>query len=361
MYIHSTEVYKHKYLLGTGSKYSTSGTTLGRLMSTFLHTKLILMFVSAAFSSSTWKTHESAVNSFKKFDVGGNLTWPLSADTLANYCTWAFTEGKLKASTVASYLSSLKCIHNLRGLDSNAFDNFVLKAILKGKENLEFYEPSVKQSRKVMTLPLLKLMGHEIATANWNENSKLVVWGAATLGFFGSFRMGEILPSETNTLDNLTWNDIKFYGEKNILIHVKTPKSRNHGGEFVDVFEFPGHNVCPVKSLIRLRESSQIKDMSSPVFKFENGKLLTTNRFNKVLNDLLLPHLGSYAGSISCHSFRAGIPSALARFPEIADNWDIKGWARWEGNDYRKYTRLGFPQREKTHKKIRFVLNNCDK
>ena len=151
-------------------------------------------------------------------------------------------------------------------MDSSGFDNFVLKNILRGKENLEFYDEKVKETRKVMTLPLLKILGNEIAKSDWESNSKQVVWSAFTLAFFGSFRMGELLSPQENSFspkDTLLWKDVKFLSPSHIIVHIKTPKSRLPDGEFVDIFEFGGHNVCPVKVLARLRDSMYV-DQDSP-------------------------------------------------------------------------------------------------
>ena len=104
----------------------------------------------------------------------------------------------LKSSTVETYLSSLKTIHSLNNLDSSGFNNFVLNNILRGKENMELYSDVVKETRKVMTLPLLKILGNEIAKVDWEDNSKQVVWSVFTLAFFGSFRMGELLSPQEN-------------------------------------------------------------------------------------------------------------------------------------------------------------------
>ena len=92
-----------------------------------------------------------------------------------------------------------------------------------------------------MTLPLLKLLGHEIAKSNWGENSKHTVWTAFIFAFFGSFRMGEILPQQEKSFsprDTLLWGDKKFLEQNHILIHIKSPKSRLPQGEFVDIFSF---------------------------------------------------------------------------------------------------------------------------
>ena len=136
---------------------------------------------------------------------------------------------------------------------------------MRGKENMEIYANQIKGTRKVMSLPLLKILGNEIAKLNWNENSKQVVWSAFTLSFFGSFRMGEILPQQENTfspLDTLLWSDVKFLENNHILVHVKTPKSRLPQGEFVDIFQFDGQGVCPVKAIMALRDSLGMVDLT---------------------------------------------------------------------------------------------------
>ena len=150
--------------------------------------------LAAAFANSTLAKHESACNSFHGFEnySGSNVKWPLNSDVLSKYVTWAFTLGNLKASTVESYLASLKCIHGLNKMSIDGFDSYLVKTLIQEKENLELYTTEVKGTRKVMTLHLLKILGHEIAKTKWSENSKQVVWTAATLAFFREFQGGGI-------------------------------------------------------------------------------------------------------------------------------------------------------------------------
>ena len=133
---------------------------------------------------------------------------------------------------------------------------------------MEIYADQVKGTRKVMSLPLLKILGNEIAKTTWDENSKQVVWSALTLAFFGSFRMGEILSQQENSFsprDTLLWSDLKFLDQNHILIHVKTPKSRLPQGEFIDIFTFEGHNVCPVRALMALQDTYRSRLTSIPL------------------------------------------------------------------------------------------------
>jgi hypothetical protein len=222
------------------------------------------------------------------------------------------------------------------------------------------YTKIVKDTRKVMTLPLLKILGHLIASSDWLENSKKVFWAACVTAFFGSFRFGELLadsPTKFNPDETLLWSDVKFNPEGSVLIHVKIDKNKICQGSYIDLFSFEGHNCCPIAVLKSLY--SNVYDVSSPVFKFENGNLLTVKVLNCTIRKLLEPVIGPSANLISGHSFRAALPSAMANDPEATKDIDIKQWGRWTSDSYLLYTRLKYKQKKYLFKKITDVLNKC--
>jgi hypothetical protein len=92
-------------------------------------------------------------------------------------------------------------------------------------------------------------------------------------------------------------------------------------------------------------------EMYSP-FRFSNGKNLTTGHLNNILSALLPDFCVPGEDSISCHSFRAGIPSTLALFPDLAKTDDIKGWGRWHSDCFNRYTRLRHDQKKAIFDKI---------
>ena len=65
----------------------------------------------------------------------------------------------------------------------------------RGTENYKTSKALSKHTRKVLTLPLIKLLGHEIAKTNWSENSKRILWTCTCVSFSGSFRIGVLLAS----------------------------------------------------------------------------------------------------------------------------------------------------------------------
>ena len=279
---------------------------------------------------------------------------------IADFVSWAVIEKKLKITTVKSYMYSLATIHKLKGMSDVNFSSYIVKTTIRGGESLELYSTEVSNTRKVMSIELLKLIGHEIGLSNWQAETKQMIWCASTLAFFGSLRMGEMLYSSEKSYspdDSLLWSDIVITEEKHVLIRIKTPKSRNAGGELVDIFPFEGKGVCPVKALLQLKKMQGKIPQNSPVFQFKSGKLLTTRNFVSTIRSLLRCHIGESADEISGHSFRAGIPAVMAKFPDMTSRDDVIGWGRWKSNAHLLYTRLKLAQKFAIFQKIIAALN----
>ncbi len=110
--------------------------------------------------------------------------------------------------------------------------------MLKGAKKVSLYANITKKSKFVMSFPLLRIIGHEIALSTWSEDNKLVFWSACCVAFFGSFRLGEIQPKSENNLENLTWSQIKFTNMRSVVINIRFPRViRNNTSDFVDLFE----------------------------------------------------------------------------------------------------------------------------
>jgi hypothetical protein len=217
-------------------------------------------------------------------------------------------------------------------------------------------------TRRAMTLPLLVTLGRRIAATNWPALDKQVIWAAATTGFFRTVRMGEILASAEKSFSpasDLLWKDVRCSSPSSLLLHLKNPKSGIPGGEKVDLFEFPGYDCCPVQALRNLR-AKQIEagniDENLPVFRFSSGKNLTCSIRNRTLAALLPDFHIPGQDTITCHSFRAGIPSVLAMFPDLVTSDQIKGWGRWQSDCYQLYTRLSLMEKESIFGKIKTAL-----
>lgn len=320
-------------------------------------------YTMAAYTNSTWKRLDSAWTNLKlceKF-LCKKFEWPLTEENVSDFCTWALEKKNLTPPTVKAYLSSLGTILKLDGKSDANCHTFKISSILRGAENISNKNEGSK--RLAMTLSNLKLLGHEIAKSNdWSNFSKQVIWTACCISFFGSLRMGEILCLNETKFDSTSsflWGDLSIR-EDSWTIHIKKPKSRSCQGEFVDIFKFPGNNCCPVGALKTLKTMAKSTQKHLPVFMFENGKLLTKNNFNTTIRGLLKNRLGEKAELFSGHSFRAGIPSAIAKSKNVNSETMAKSWGRWHSDSYQRYMRLKIDQRKVMFNKICDILNYCE-
>jgi hypothetical protein len=321
--------------------------------------------VNSAVSKSTWAKYSSGYNAFRSFEdfSGKTFPWPLSLEVWRAFILWCHHHRHLSPNSIDTYLSGLRFIHTLKGYSCNHLaDDRLSKLLLRGIEHSSTSFMDHPNTRRVVTLPLLVTLGNRIAATSWPALDKQVIWAAATTGFFGTVRMGEILSAEEKSFSpasDLLWKDVRCTSPNSLLIHLKQPKSGLPGGEKVDLFEFPGFGCCPVKALKNLREK-QIQagntDESLPVFRFSSGKNLTCAIMNRTLASLLSDLCVDGKDSISCHSFRAGIPSILSMFPDMVTSDQIKGWGRWQSDCYQLYTRLSLMEKEQIFGKIKQAL-----
>ena len=264
-------------------------------------------------------------------------------------------------STIKNYVNTLATLHKLRGFDEHFSSNYMLKFAIRGAENLSIYKDNKSRGgRLAMSLPLLKILGNEIARSNWSKINKQVLWSACTVAFFGSCRLGELLSENENSYDPFTtllWGDVIFH-QDSMVIHVKSPKSRVPQGEFIDLFRSHIENCCPFKSLSFLYSITSTSDQPTlPVFMFDSGKLLTKQKFNATIRGLLAAKFGKKSNLLSGHSFRQGIPSLLAKYPELVKDSHVMGWGRWCSDAYLSYTKLKTDQKRCIYEKIITLLN----
>ena len=317
--------------------------------------------IHASLATSTWSKYASGWRAFYAYEqhVKKSFSWPLSKDTLRGFAVFCISEKRLKPASVKSYLSSLVCLHKIKGFANYEIKDTLVDAILKGAGNLIMSAPvPVPNTRRVMTMPLLKHLGHRLRLSGWSKETQKTIWSACLTGFFATARMGELLaPSESrfDPSSTLTWACVKYRPDNSFLIHIRLTKSGTKEGEFIDIFPFPDPNLCPVRALLSLHKS-QLKagggKPEDPVFTYPTGRYLTTSGLNAVFRVLLSDMCDFKKDTISCHSLRAGIPSALSRFPDLMSSDDVKGWGRWSSEAYQRYTRLKIDQKREIFMKI---------
>jgi hypothetical protein len=347
-------------------KYSTDTDHMSRMLDmltlsgsgNIVHNNPLL---NAAYAKSTWSKHMSSINSYLNFCQDKEISepWPITLDYIKDYILWATFDKNLTNSTVKNYMSSLSTCHTIMGHPTDVFEHPIVILMLRGAKNTEI--SNYKPTRKIITIPILKLIGHEIANLPWSDYSKQVYWACCCTAFFGSTRMCELLSEQEHKFDpssTLTWNDVKFEDDK-ILLHIKNPKISTSQGDFIDLYMYKDSSYCPFSCMLNLKNmtvDSELYKSHNPVFSFANGRNLTSKNFNPILQKLLFPHLGMAAYEYSGHSFRPALPSYMAMFPELISKEEIKAQGHWKSSVFELYTRLKKVEKKKLFEKIMLTL-----
>jgi len=313
--------------------------------------------MGAYLSENSWNRYNSALNSWAGFikHSGKLFSWPFERKLLRGYVGWAVNVKHLQPDTVRVYLSDLKLAHELRNKNTDAFDDFFLKKMLKGADHLKMYSEIKNKTKLVMPFQMLRILGHEIVKSDWTVEKKKIFWGASCLAYFGSFRMGEILSkTKGGEPENLKWGDVNFRPDGSALLNIRFPKIiKNVQGDFVDIFGLEGKDYCPVQCLKSLaKNAAHENNKNKNVFSFSDGTCLTISQFTSDLKNLLGNVFGPAIANLSGHSFRAGIPAALYNRPDIASESDVMSWGRWSSESYKLYTRLKLSARKIIFDKI---------
>ena len=171
-----------------------------------------------------------------------------------------FLLGKeIKVETVRSYLSGIRFYLLSRGVSSPAKLPQLAEQLLLGKSkgSRNAVTAASKKERRAITLDMVVLLGHSISSKDsLSEYEKALLWSVCTNAWWGSLRLGEILPefsSMFNTDSTLLGSDLKFSTDGSISFWLRNPKVwTSDTGSVVEVWPVPEKpEVDPVAALSR--------------------------------------------------------------------------------------------------------------
>ena len=268
----------------------------------------------------TWKQCGSALSCVGRVEAEFNLdlSIPWSSPQLLNFLAGC-RRMDLKFATVSCYLSQVRTAHQLAGHVFSC-ENLVSRYMLKAFKNVE--EPSARMRRLAVTPRLLLTIKHRLRQSQLKAHDRLMLWTVCTWAFFGSFRVGELLADQVNSImdTSLTGERISWGGSEGsrwIKVSLLNPKeSRTREFVTVELLELiHSPQLCPVKAFWdwRLKSSKTIPlEAGEAVFRFPSGKNLTPQLFNKYLKILLCEDMAY--GLVTSHSFRAGMGVNVREF-----------------------------------------------
>ena len=312
-------------------------------------------------AKSTWSTYKTAEKMLAKCrqDTKKGLNLPLQETDILEFIGWLMYSRNVKVGTINSYLSGLRQMHILKGMEPPMIRSSLVKFLLKGRLNKENIKNREETKRMPITVNMMLLLKASIKEWDVSTERKLLMWSVCTMAFNGGFRIHEILAKEQSSFDpafTLLTNDVKIKksgsGGEMLVVKLKCPKEDRTGkGSVVEVHGTNG-NLCPVKAFQKWVKKARTEE-GLPLFRQEDGTPLTGAKLNLWLKDRLKNYIDPKMGSFSSHSFRSGLASSLAMGG--ASEETIKEAGRWSSKAYEYYIKMPQTKRAPAATAIRML------
>ncbi|XP_063397183.1 uncharacterized protein LOC134681477 [Mytilus trossulus] len=145
--------------------------------------------LTSSMAQKTWKTYNTAIESFKNFRSAYNLhdIWPAPLSDLIFYIAFLSFKG-LSASTVLTHMSGISYQHKIQDLTDST------KSFLVGKtlEGLKRSNPKKPDLRVPISIDLLRKLIRSLQHVCFSLYESAMFASAFSLSFFALLRVGEI-------------------------------------------------------------------------------------------------------------------------------------------------------------------------
>ncbi len=130
--------------------------------------------ISVAYADSTWDQIISALNTFELFasQTCTPVIWPFYEQVICSFIYWSTFSRKLSLSTINFVHVELEINSWAQKPRFLSFQKLCAKLKFAGAQNLAFYSNVSKANKKVFTMPLIRMLGYEIAKCDWSVHSK---------------------------------------------------------------------------------------------------------------------------------------------------------------------------------------------
>ena len=255
-----------------------------------------------------------------------------------------FCQSKGSAPVPASehqLCQSIRHLHIAEGAGDPGMSNMPrLEQVVKGVKATQVKEGKKVKARLPITPELLLRMKHAWSQERRDNRDVVMLWAAVSLCFFGFLRAGEICVPSDSSYDegaHLNFKDVSVDSmEKpsSLKIRIKASKT-DPFQQGVDIFVGrTGNELCPVAATLAYMVQRGPGPGPGPLFKFQDGKPLTRQRFVARAREALTS-AGVDCSAYSGHSFRSGAATTAAKCG-VSDA-TIKMLGRWKSSAYQLY------------------------
>lgn len=305
---------------------------------------LAVKLCNASLARNTWRAYSGAERAAMKCETETGVSmsppWGESqAVTFATYCI----KRNLAASTIRQYLSGIKSCHARMGFKLEAYDSFILRAVMKGRSNTE----GPRKQKIPMSPGLMMVLREKIKLSRMAPADKTMVWAVAVCLYAGSLRGGEMLgnveglydPENIMMTEDVAIKKVRCGDgtwRKMVSAKIKNPKELK-GLTTIEVEMFQNSSfMCPVQAVERAMKYARA---GRPFATLSSGAVMTKGWLNRLLKRVFEGTVDYEMNTISSHSFRSGLATAMARHGYSDE--EIQRQGRWASTAFLSYLKLG--------------------
>jgi len=325
---------------------------------------------SHSMAKRTWLSYKTAERMLGRYlrEMNQPFELPTKESTLLGFVHWLAYKKGLKAGTISGYISGVRNLHIMKGLEEPKLRSNLLRMVLEGRRNLDAIDKTstTKQERQPVTKDIMHLLKAKLSSWQTQPVDKLTAWAVCTLLFHGACRGGELLCKSERTFDpavDMLRKDVSLRiggagtvgnsQDKSVQLKLKMPKeAKDRRAVIVDIYE-SGSVICPIRAVEKWLRATAGAEMNDPAFVWSSGKPVTAKALNKLIKDMLDSDLPGHG--ITLHSFRTGAASMMAELGYADD--DIKAIGRWSSRAFENYIKLERSKRIQTLKSMKDNLS----
>ena len=339
------------------TKYSTRGGFNTRVLANVRGPPELVQaladMLNCGVAANTWRSYKTAARHVERIqrDLGIRLSFPMSVEDMLTYVGYLRNVRKVSGATLDKYLSGLRMAHLTRGVFTPWTRPDILKLVVTGAQNRDqvIKRMAGKNGRLPVTPEMMRILRKGLSMSNLTTVKKRLLWLVASWCWSGAFRIHEILARDRSSYDptvtlmarDVTLSEVVVRGEeyKVVKVFLKHPKEeRLSAGVFIDLFEVKGEAswLCPVMAYKKWKaEAGVILTGGKPLMRTKDSFNYTGANFNKDLKRFFGEEAARGGGTISSHSFRAGLATAMSK-ANYSDE-EIMAVGRWRSSAFLRY------------------------
>ncbi len=164
--------------------------------------------LSFSLTQGSWSSYDTAIRNAARAEqaTGFSIRPPFTPEMISTFSLFMLAERKVQPLTVANNICGLAKWSAMSGHPTaNLKDDYtatLLRGMLNKRKALLDAGLLHKKSRRAITLSHLQFFGSWLLSSSFSLFDRQLLWTLATVSFFGSFRIGELIGKTATSYDS---------------------------------------------------------------------------------------------------------------------------------------------------------------